>query len=254
MRLALTIEYEGTRYHGFQYQVNAPTIQEELEQAIERLTGESVRVKGAGRTDAGVHAEAQVVAFDTGSTHSTKTFVGALNHYLPDDIAVKAAHIVKPDFDPRRHARSRTYRYSILNSKTPSPLARRFACQVREPLNVERMRSAAGLFVGEHDFRQFAAPLPEGKTNSVRAVLDVSLKQSGDVIDFRVVGNAFLQHQVRRMAGTLVDIGRGKLKEADLQAMIDNRQTDKVAHSLAAHGLCLVKIKYADYPPNAVAV
>ena len=254
MRLALTIEYEGTRYHGFQYQVNVPTIQGELEQAIERLTGESVRVKGAGRTDAGVHAEAQVVAFDTGSSHSTKTFVSALNHYLPDNIAVRAAHIVGSDFDPRRHARSRTYRYSILNSRTPSPLARRFACHIREPLDVERMRSAAGFFVGEHDFRQFAAPLPEYKTNSVRAVLDVALKQSGDAIDFWVVGNAFLQHQVRRMAGALVDIGRGKLSEDDLQAMIDNQRTDKVAHSLPALGLCLVGVEYADYPPNVVDV
>ena len=254
MRLALTIEYEGTRYHGFQYQVNAPSVQGELEQAVERLTGEQARVKGAGRTDAGVHAEAQVVAFDTEAEHSTDTFVSAMNHYLPDDIAVKAAHIVKLDFDPRRHARSRTYRYSILNSRMPSPLARRFTCHIRETLDVERMRSAAALFVGEHDFRQFAAPLPAGKTNSIRAVWDVALKQSGDVIDFWVVGNAFLHHQVRRMTGALVDIGRGKLKEADLQAMIGNRQTDKVAHSLPAHGLCLVKIEYADYPPNVADV
>ena len=100
MRLALTIEYEGTHYHGFQYQVNAPSIQGELEQAIERLTGERVRVKGAGRTDAGVHAEAQVVVFDTSSDRSTQTFVNALNHYLPQDIAVKQAHIVQAGFRP----------------------------------------------------------------------------------------------------------------------------------------------------------
>lgn len=250
MRLALTIEYEGTRYQGFQYQVNAPSIQGELEQAIERLTGERARVQGAGRTDAGVHAEAQVVAFDTASAHSPKTFVSALNHYLPDDIAVKAAYIVKPNFDPRRRARSRTYRYSILNGRTPSPLARRFTCHIRETLDVELMRSAVSAFIGEHDFRLFAAPLPAGKTNSIRIVLDAALKQSGDVIDFWVVGNAFLRHQVRRMTGALVDIGRGKLEEDDLKAMLDNRRTEKVAHSLPARGLCLVKIEYTDYPPN----
>ena len=250
MRLALTIEYEGTRYYGFQYQVNAPTIQGEVEHAIQRLTGERVRIKGAGRTDAGVHAEAQVVAFDTDSAHSTETFVSALNHYLPTDIAVRAAHVVAQDFDPRRHAKSRAYRYSILNSRTPSPLARRFTCHIRDTLDVERMRSAAALFIGEHDFRRFAAPLPTGKTSSVRAVFDASVEQNDDVIALWVVGNAFLQHQVRRMAGALVDIGRGRLSLDDLQAMIDNCETDKVAHSLPARGLCLVSVKYANYPPQ----
>ena len=163
MRLALTIEYEGTHYHGFQYQVNAPSIQGELEQAIERLTGERVRVKGAGRTDAGVHAEAQVVVFDTSSDRSTQTFVNALNHYLPQDIAVKQAHIVKPDFDPRRNALKRTYRYSILNCETPSPLTRRFSYHIRNTLDLSRMQEAAGLFIGEHDFRRFAAPLPRAR-------------------------------------------------------------------------------------------
>lgn len=251
MRLALTIEYEGTRYHGFQYQVNAPSIQAELEQAIERLTGEDVRIKGAGRTDAGVHAEAQVIAFDTDSTHTTDTFVNALNHHLPYDIAVKAAHIVEPDFDPRRHAISRAYRYSILNSRTPSPMTRRFACHIREPLNTRRMHSAIRLFIGERDFRRFAAPLPDGKSSSVRAIYDASVRQDGDVISIWVTGSAFLHHQVRRMAGSLVDVGRGRLSQNDLQAMIDNAPTDKIAHALPAHGLCLVKIKYANYPPCA---
>ena len=252
MRLALTIEYEGTRYHGFQIQVDAPSIQAELEKAIERLTGERVRVKGAGRTDAGVHAVAQVVAFDTASSHSTDTFVSALNHHLPPDIAVREAYIVKPDFDPRREARSRTYRYSILNRRTPSPMTRRFTCHIRETLDVERMREAASLFLGAHDFRRFAAPPPANSTSSVRAVYNASVEQSGSVIAIGVVGNAFLQHQVRRMAGALVDVGRGKLSADDLQAMIDNEQTDKVAHSLPAQGLCLVRVEYADYPPRTL--
>ena len=252
MRLALTIEYEGTRYRGFQYQVNAPSIQSELEQAINRLTGERVRVKGAGRTDAGVHAQGQVIAFDTESAHSTATFVSAMNHYLPQDIAVREAHIVDTSFDPRRHARSRTYRYSILNSRTPSPLARRFTCLIREALDVDRMQDAVSLFIGEHDFRNFAAPLPEGKSSSVRATYDASIVQSGSAIEIWVRGSAFLQHQVRRMAGALVDVGRGRLAASDLQAMIDSNkvETDKVANSLPAQGLCLVSIEYADYPPE----
>ena len=252
MRLALTIEYEGTRYKGFQYQTNAPSIQGELERAIERLTGEQVRVKGAGRTDAGVHAEAQVVAFDTTSEHSTMTFVSGLNHYLPDDIAVKSAHIVDQSFDPRRNALSRTYRYSILNCSTPSPLSRNFACHIRDKLNVDRMTEAAGLFVGTHDFRRFAAPLPDGKTSSVRAIYRASVEQAGDTIAIWVSGSAFLQHQVRRMAGALAEVGRGRLSLRELQVMIDDGPTDRVAHSLPANGLCLVRVEYADYPPRTL--
>ena len=263
MRLALTIEYEGTRYRGFQYQVDAPSIQGELELAIERLTGERARVRGAGRTDAGVHAEAQVATFDTASKHPTATVVSALNHYLPSDIAVKAAHVVRPDFDARRDARRRIYRYTILNNATPSPLARRFACHIRHRLDVERMREAASVFVGEHDFRRFAAPLQDGKTNSVRAIHSAVVSGGGgsfmsytggarmdETLVFEVAGNAFLRRQVRRMAGALVDIGRGRLSMNDLQAMLDGGQTDKVAHSLPAHGLCLVAVEYADYPPR----
>ena len=112
------------------------------------------------------------------------------------------------------------------------------------------MQAAVSLFIGEHDFRNFAAPLPEGKSSSVRAVHDASVLQSGSIIEIWVTGNAFLQHQVRRMAGALVDVGKGRLSASDLQAMIENRETDKVANSLPAHGLCLISVEYADYPPE----
>ena len=250
MRLALIIEYEGTRYRGFQRQANAPTIQSELERAIRRFTGEFARVKAAGRTDAGVHALGQVIAFDTVSAHSPSTAIGALNYYLPDDIAVKAAFQAPDDFDPRRSARRRTYRYRILNSAAPSPLARRFVCHIRQPLDVLRMQAAAKMFIGAHDFRRFAARQP-GKPNSVRCVSRVALERSGDTITFEVAANAFLHHQVRRMAGALADIGRGRLSPDDLRTMIDNERTDKVAHSLPPQGLCLVSVEYPDFPPPA---
>lgn len=248
MRLALIIEYEGTQYHGFQYQVNAPSIQEELEKAIKRLTGECIRIKGAGRTDAGVHASGQVIAFDTAAEHTTATVVAALNHYLPHDIAVKAAYIVESDFHPRRNAQSRTYRYSILNSAVRSPLMSRFTCRIRQHLDVRRMHEAAQMFLGQHDFRRFAA-VPQGcSVSSVRSISGASVERTGDVITIEVTGNAFLQHQVRRMAGSLADIGRDRLSPHDLEIMIDNGQTDRVAHSLPPQGLCLVGVQYADFP------
>lgn len=250
MRLALVVEYEGTCYSGFQYQANAPSIQEELEKAIARLTGEKVRVKGAGRTDAGVHASGQVAAFDTASTHPPETFVRALNYYLPEDIAVKAAYRVKYDFDPRRKALSRTYRYTILNSPTPSPLMRRSACIVGVPLNVRRMQAGARLFVGEHDFRQFAGPLANKSASTVRLIYEASLTSKGHALAFEVRGSAFLPHQVRRMAGALVDVGKGKLSLDNLKQMINGGRVDAIAHSLPSQGLCLVEVAYADFPPE----
>lgn len=255
MRLALTIEYEGTRYHGFQSQASAPTIQGELERAIRHLTGERIRVQAAGRTDAGVHALAQVIAFDTAAAHPPHTFIRALNHWLPHDIAVKNAHVAPADFDPRRHARRRAYRYRILNAPTRSPLARRFACHIPQPLDVPHMQAAAVLFLGEHDFSRFAPPLPPGKS-PVRAVFSASVRQtreqSGAEIIFDVAANAFLRRQVRRMAGALADIGLGKLTIPDLQTLIANpadADAIKPARALPPQGLCLVSVQYDNFTP-----
>jgi len=250
MRLAIIVEYEGTKYHGFQLQANAPSVQEELEKAIARLTSERPQVKAAGRTDAGVHAKAQVVAFDTRSTLEAETFVRALNFYLPDEIAVKAAYKTGSDFDPRRMALSRTYRYTIFSGPTPSPLNRRTAYHLRETLNIRRMRRAVRYFIGRHDFARFAAPLANSGASSVREIYTAGVRQDGDIINLEVEGNAFLPHQVRRMAGALVDVGRGNLTPADLRSMIDGSPGDAVAHTMPPQGLCLLKVKYADFPPK----
>ena len=251
MRLALTIEYEGTRYHGFQSQASAPTIQGELERAIRRLTGEPARVHAAGRTDAGVHALAQVIAFDTAAAHPPQTYVRALNHYLPPDIAVKSASVAPAHFDPRRHARRRAYRYRILTGPARSPLARRFACHIPQPLDIPQMQAAAALFLGEHDFTRFAPPLPPGKS-PVRAVSRATIRQAGPEIIFDVAANAFLRRQVRRMAGALADIGLGKLTIPDLQTLLANPADDaiiKPTRSLPPQGLCLINIEYDNFNP-----
>lgn len=250
MRMALIIEYEGTEYHGFQYQANAPSVQAELEKAISRLTGEKTRIKAAGRTDAGVHAKGQVVAFDTMAGHAPGTFVKALNFYLPDDIAVRAAYRVADDFDPRRRALSRRYRYTVLNSAIPSPLLRRTTCLVREPLRVGRMRMAARLFLGSHDFRAFSGPLGGRRTSTVRQVYDVTVRACGELVTCEVEGNAFLPQQVRRMVGALVDLGRGRLSLDDLKAMIDGGKVGVAAGALPPQGLCLLKVTYPDFPPE----
>lgn len=250
MRIGLVVEYDGTEYHGFQYQANVPTVQEELEKAIAGLTGEQVRINGAGRTDAGVHAKGQVVAFDTHSTYSTGTFVKAMNHYLPDDVAVKAAYGVRLGFDPRRDALRRSYRYSILNGPTPSPLSRRTACLIAERLDIGIIEEAAKLFVGIHDFALFAGPLPEGRNGTVREIFGFRVESGESWITLDVEGNAFLPHQVRRMAGAIIDAGRYRLAIDDLKKMIDREKVGAVAHSLAAKGLCLMEVTYQNFPPK----
>ncbi len=250
MRLALIVEYEGTAYHGFQFQANAHSIQEEIEKAIGQLTGERVKVKGAGRTDAGVHARGQVVAFDTESEHSPETFVNAMNHHLPDDIAVRQAHRVDDDFDPRRRAVSRTYRYSVVRSSTPSPLMRRQACIVGGALDVPLMREAARMLEGEHDFRRFAGPLEREGASTVRRIDVASIIEDGERLEFDFVGNAFLPHQVRRMAGALLDMGRGRIDISEFEKIVDGKCGGVVTHSLPPQGLCLMKVTYPDFPPK----
>ena len=251
MRLALIVEYEGTNYHGFQYQPNVPSIQEELEKAIERFTGEKVRVQAAGRTDTGVHAKGQVVAFDTKAAHPHYTFVQALNYHLPEDVAVKAACRVGQGFDPRRGALSRRYRYTILNSRSPSPLWRRTSYRVTEPLDVRKMQEAAKLLIGTHDFASFSGPLEERRRGTIRDVYRASVSRKGELVHFDVEANAFLPHQVRRMTGPLVEIGRGRLSLDDFRDMINGSSSRATAHSLPARGLCLMQVTYADFPPEA---
>ena len=250
MRLALVVEYDGTAYHGFQYQTSASTIQEELEKAISHFTAEMVRVAGAGRTDAGVHARAQVVAFDTESENLPCTFVRALNFYLPNDIAVKAAYSTGEDFDPRRMALSRRYRYSILNGPTPSPLARRGSCLVTERLSIPKMRRAARLLEGTHDFARFAGPLEDESASTVRDIYEVKVGKTGETVTIDIEGSSFLPRQVRRMAGALVDVGKGKLSREELKSILDRGGGKAVAHALPPHGLCLVGVTYADFPPK----
>jgi tRNA pseudouridine38-40 synthase len=252
MRLALVVEYDGADYSGFQYQANAPSIQEELEKAVAKLTREKVRVSGAGRTDAGVHARGQVVAFDTSAPYGSGQFVKALNHHLPDDIAVRQAYEVEDRFDPRRMAVSRRYVYTILRAAVRSPLHRRDTYRISSSLDVVEMREIARQFVGVHDFRRFSGPLESSEASTVREIFDASVREAGDMIEFHVEGNAFLPHQVRRMAGALVDVGLGRLQAAEVEKMIGGEETKATSRSLPARGLCLVEVKYAGFPPGSV--
>ena len=239
----MKIEYEGTNYHGFQQQKNVRTIQGEIEKSINRLTGEKIKVSGASRTDAGVHAMGQVVAFDTDSVHGESTFLGALNYYLPEDIAVKEAWSVRDCFDPRRDAVSKVYTYSILNSKIPSPLIRRSVTVVGHNLDIHIMNKGAHLFVGEHDFSPFTCASEIETKCTKREIMRSKIDIGEDILQYTVEGTSFLRYQVRRMVGSLVKVGMGKMGLEELERVISGNSY-AVTDRMPAEGLCLYKVNY----------
>lgn len=243
MRIALTIEYDGTRYYGSQRQRNVPTIQGELEEAIAKVSGEYVRTVFAGRTDQGVHAKGQVAVFETNSHLKLDNITKALNFYLPEDIAVKEAHKVRDDFDPRRGALSREYCYYIWNESTRSPLRRRDALLVRRHLEISVMDEACKILEGTHDFAPFASAL-EGRINTTRTVYRAGTYREGSMVSCVVEANAFLPHQMRMTVGSLLKVG---LKVCDITAFRKIFESGKPATAGPAvppHGLFLMKVNY----------
>lgn len=244
-RLVLLVEYDGSSYCGSQRQKKLPTIQGELEKALARLTGEEIRVFTASRTDSGVHARGQVVSFRTGSTLSPQTFIGGLNHYLPPDIAVKAAHRVGDSFNVRRHALSREYNYYILNGATRSPLRQGFCHLVSAKLDISAMNQASKALIGEHDFASFATGAGAEIKSTVRRVYQAEVKKDGELIVFKITANSFLPHQVRNTVGALIRVGLGKMTAGEFRSIIEARKLALAGATAPAHGLCLIKIVYA---------
>jgi tRNA pseudouridine38-40 synthase len=244
-RVILIIEYNGVNYHGSQYQVNAPTVQGEIEKALKELTGNKIRVKMASRTDAGVHAAGQVVSFQTDSSLPMNAFVDGLNHYLPGDIAVKEVHLADISFDVRRRAVRRTYKYHILNSATRSPIRQGFSCRVTGELDIEAMQQACQTLVGRHDFASFVASAETARQKrTVRDVYRAEITQDGDMIVLEIVANSFLPHQVRNTVGSLIKVGQGKMTVEEFSGMIAAKTPGLAGPTAPADGLCLVRVDY----------
>ena len=241
---ALVLEYEGTRYSGSQIQSGRLTIQGEVEAALGRLTGEQVRIKAAGRTDAGVHARGQVVAFQTVAGLPVDAVRKGLNRHLPEDIAVRAAYRVRDGFDPRREAASREYRYVVLNSDVPSPLLRAFTYQVNAPLQMAPMCEAAASLVGTHDFASFTVDLAETRKRSVRSVYRAEVGRKGSLVFLEMTAESFLPHQVRRTVGALLRVGAGKMEVGAFRRLLEQRQPNLARPAAPACGLYLMKVNY----------
>ena len=242
-KFILLVEYDGTQYHGFQWQVGLPTIQNELEQAIKRFCRHSSRVIAASRTDAGVHARGQVVSFWAKSTLDTVTLVRALNYYLPRDIAVKTAYKAGDDFNVRRDALSREYHYYVLNNYTRSPFSQRFALFVPKMLDIRAMNDACQLIRGEHDFASFASSL-DGNKSTMRNVYEAGIEKKGDFTVFRIVANSFLPHQVRSTVGFLIRLGLGQIGIEKFHDIMKAKSLGLASPVSPACGLCLEQVNY----------
>ena len=243
MRVALGIEYDGTSYNGWQRQKTGLGVQQRVEEALEVVANHPVEVVCAGRTDTGVHASGQVVHFDSSSQRSERGWLLGANTNLPDDVNVSWVVPVSDDFHARFSAVSRSYRYRILNRLQRSALHRHRAWWVYEPLHAESMHAAAQRLLGEHDFSAFRAAGCQAST-AIRTISDISVSRSGDWLTLDVTANAFLQHMVRNITGTLATVGLGEQDESWVTDVLESR--DRKAGGIAAppHGLTLVGVAY----------
>ena len=239
----VTVEYDGTDYAGFQYQAGQRSVQNEIEQAVRRLTGQEVRISGAGRTDSGVHALGQVIGFRAETRIPPDKMAVALNSALPKDIAAVKAEEVDEDFHARFSARSRAYVYVILNRSHRSALFGRYAWQIPHALDVEAMDSAAGRLIGIRDFAAWANETSETKT-TVREILRSRVRRQGPFVVVSVKANGFLRGMVRNVVGTLVEVGQGKRPAEDMDRITESKDRGQAGPSAPAHGLCFTRVEY----------
>jgi tRNA pseudouridine38-40 synthase len=240
----LVIEYDGTEFHGWQRQKNDRTVQETIETALTRMTGEAVVLIGSGRTDAGVHAMAQAAGFKTRSGLNATAFVNGLNSLLPDDVVIRDCVGMPDTFHARFDVKFKHYRYHIRNRALPAAIGRQFAWQIRKPLDRSAMAQAADVLVGTHDFKAFeGAGSPRAHT--VRTVLR-STVQSGDDgrLTYDVAADGFLRFMVRNIVGTLVEIGLGKRTPDDVQRILESRDRSQAGATAPPQGLFLVEVGY----------
>lgn len=242
-RIKLIVAYDGTDYCGWQIQPNGITVEEVLNRALSRLTGEEIRVIGASRTDAGVHARGNIAVLDTASTIPAERFAYAVNPLLPEDIVVLKSEEVPQDWHPRYQNSVKTYEYRILNREMPDPLKRKYTWHVSFPLDIDKMREAAEHLKGQHDFRSFCSVHTAVKS-SVRTIYTLDIVKSGDEIIIRISGNGFLYNMVRIIAGTLAEVGRGFRTPEDVRDLLTAKEREQAGATAPPQGLTLIRIEY----------
>ncbi len=245
--IKLILEYDGTNYHGWQSQAGSgrPTIQETVEQALKTLSKEECKILSSGRTDAGVHAFEHVANFHTRSSIPAEAWAPALNHLLPEDIRVLASEEAPMEFHARYSALSKIYKYRILNRRSPSALYRNYAWHVNIRLNPRTMRQAAAYLIGKHDFSAFRGSGCGART-PVRTLSLAAVKKTGDFIELWFEADSYLQYMVRNIAGTLVEVGLGKVTPNDVLHILKSRDRTKAGRTAPPQGLYLVRVSYPE--------
>lgn len=245
--IKLTLEYDGTDFSGFQLQPKRVTIQETLEGALSKLFNKPMKIKSAsGRTDAGVHAKCQVVNFEIDRTETLWQIQKGLNAHLPHSIAVKKAEEVNSKFHARFSAKRKTYEYLVWNDPARSPFYEKYAVHVMSPLSLAKMRKAAKVFVGKHDFRSFCATgkPAEQKKDTVRHIYQFTVKMEGPLVKFQITGNGFLHYMVRNIVGMLIEVGRGKILPEEVSRILKSRDRRKAPATAPAKALTLMEVIY----------
>lgn len=241
--IKLIIEYDGTNYFGWQKQPNHRTIQETIENSIKKITKEDIDIFGSGRTDRGVHARGQVANFFTNARIPEDKIKDAINSVLPDDIVISHSEEVDEAFHSRYSAKGKEYRYIFFNRRIPSPLLRNYAYHIPQKLHFDLMEKSLADFIGTHDFKSFMASGSSVK-DTIRTINNASLNKNHEIIELKINGNGFLYNMVRIIAGTLVDIGIGKISRNDIPQIIASKDRKKAGHTAPPHGLYLEKVLY----------
>ena len=241
--LLLEINYDGSRYHGWQVQKNAVTVQEIFQDAVEKLFGERLDIKGCSRTDSGVHANSYFVSFKTDKNIENEKVVMALNTYLPKDIAVRSCREVEEDFHPRYSAVSKEYIYKLYNGKIRDPFLNHYAFHYRYPINTEYLNEEAQAYLGTHDYRGFCSSRSDVE-DTVRTVRNFEVFREGDTVYFKVEADGFLYNMVRIMVGTLLFVSEGKIKRGELASVIESMDRSRAGKTAPPQGLYLNKVNY----------
>lgn len=241
--IKLTIQYDGTNYHGWQRQKNALSIQKIIEDNLGRILNHKVTLYASGRTDAGVHALGQVGNFHTTSKLTPDVIKKALNSMLPQDIVITESVEVEEKFHARYQAKSRVYQYLIWNYKIPSPFFRRYSWFVATKLDLVKMQEAGSLLIGRHDFSSFQGA-NRTESSPIRKIIKIEIKNIGRFLIFTIEADSFLRHMVRNIVGTLVEVGKGKLSLDDFKKIIISKDRTKAGPAAPAHGLFLREVKY----------
>lgn len=246
--IRMTIQYDGSRYKGWQKQnikgMDVSTIQGKIENVLSKMTGEEIQVIGCGRTDTGVHADKYTANFKTNSNKNIKDMSKYLHEFLPEDISVISLRDVSDRFHSRLNAISKTYVYTIDNNRFANVFIKKYAYHVEGQLNIEKMKEASKYFIGTHDFKGFSGVKDKSKKSTVRTINYINITEKDNIIKIEYNGNGFLINMLRILSGTLINVGKGQIEPEDIKKMLQSKQRSELAVKAPAKGLCMKEVNY----------